>query len=113
MNMRKVLFTTAVMLTLAGCSQSETRVVDDKLHSLVIGKSTQAEILKSMGNPTTTTVNVGGSQTLVYSEEKRQKKQAGGESVQSRVVVLDIGADGLLSGISKTESSIETGSNVK
>ncbi|HWR02052.1 MAG TPA: hypothetical protein VN371_09335 [Chlorobaculum sp.] len=113
MNMKKVLCTTAVMLTLAGCSKSETRVVDDKLHSLVLGKSTQAEVLKSMGNPTTSTMNVGGSQTLVYSEEKRQKKQAGGESVQSKVVVLEIGADGVLTGISKTESSIETSSDGK
>ncbi|NTW53068.1 MAG: hypothetical protein HGB22_10860 [Chlorobiaceae bacterium] len=111
--MRTAFFTTAFMLMLVGCSNSETRISDDKLHSLVIGKSTQAEVLKSMGNPTSTTVNVSGNQTLLYSEEKRQKKQSGGESVKSRVVVLEIGPDGLLSGISTTDSSIETGSNAK
>jgi len=106
-------FTTAFILMLAGCTNSETRVTDDKLQSLAIGKSTETEILKSMGNPTSATVNSSGSKTLVYSEEKHQKKHAGGESVQSKVVIFEIGKDGRLTGISRTESSIETSSDVK
>jgi hypothetical protein len=113
MNMRKALFTMACIIMLAGCTKDETRVSDDKLHSLVIGKSTEAEILKSMGNPTSTTVTADGIKTLVYSEEKRQKKQAGGETVQSRVIVLEIGKDGNLAGTKRTESSTETNSDVK
>jgi hypothetical protein len=111
--MRKTLFTTALILMLAGCSKSEPRVTDDKSNALVIGKSTETEILKSMGNPTSTTLNAVGNKTLVYSEEKRQKKQSGGENVQSKVLVLEIGTDGKLTGISRTESSIETSSDVK
>jgi hypothetical protein len=111
--MRKTLFTTALILMLAGCSKSEPRVTYDKSNALVIGKSTETEILKSMGNPTSTTLNAVGNKTLVYSEEKRQKKQSGGENVQSKVLVLEIGTDGKLTGISRTESSIETSSDVK
>jgi hypothetical protein len=111
--MRKALLTTALILTLAGCTKDKTQVADDKLHSLVIGKSTEPEILKTMGNPTSSTLNTSGNKTLVYSEEKRQKKQSGGENVQSKVLVLEIGTDGKLTGISRTESSIETSSDVK
>ena len=90
MNMRKALFTTVCILTMAGCTNHETRVTNDKLSSLNIGKSTEAEILKIMGNPTSTTVNAGGSKTLEYSEEKHQKKKSGGERTQSKFVILDI-----------------------
>ncbi|NTU59388.1 MAG: hypothetical protein HGB00_10835 [Chlorobiaceae bacterium] len=113
MNIGKALFTTLLILTLAGCSKDTSQVTNDKLHSLAIGRSTEAEILKSIGNPTSATINADGTKTLVYSEEKRQKKQSGGESVQSKVIVLDIGTDGVLTGISKTEKSIDTGSEVK
>jgi len=111
--MRKAIFTTALILTLAGCTKDNTQVTDDKMHSLVIGKSTEPEILNTMGNPTSSTLNARGNKTLVYSEEKHQKKQSGGETVQSKVITFEIGTDGKLSGISRTESNIETSSDVK
>lgn len=73
MKLAKILFTTALCITLAGCA-STTPVSDrnsDLTHgnvqmNLVVGQTTKADVLESFGSPNIMTRDGGGQEVWTY-----------------------------------------------
>ena len=103
---------------LLGCASHGVIVSQEKVATLKKGESTEADVIATLGQPTTVTT-YNGVRMLVYSGSQVQSRPAsfipfigpfvGGADVKASSVVLRFGADGKLADIISTQTNTATG----
>lgn len=112
----------ALTLLLAGCVSGGTQVKDSALTQFQKGVTTEADVVKVLGPPQSTTTLGDGRRLVVYSGLHGQVKGttfipvvglfAGGASVHQSTVVFTFGQDGKLIEYSSTQSDAGSTSGV-
>lgn len=107
-----------VVASISGCASHGVMVSDQQAQQFQKGKSTEAEVVAVLGQPTTT-VTRGGSRTLMYSGAQAQARPAsfipiigplvGGSDVRASSVMFQFGPDGRLVDVVSTQHSSGTG----
>src|SRR5579859_2878429 len=112
----------AIELLLAGCVSSGTQVKDTALTQFQKGVTTEADVVKALGPPQSTTTLGDGRRLVIYSGMHGQVKGAtfipvvglfaGGATVHQSTVVFTFGQDGKLVEYSSTQSNADSTSGV-
>lgn len=103
---------------LLGCASHGVMVSPEKVATLKKGEATEADVIATLGNPTTVT-NVNGVRLLMYSGSQVQSRPAsfipiigplvGGSDVKASAVMFRFGADGKLVDVISTHTNSGTG----
>ena len=112
-----VIFMSMVLLT--GCMSSGVRVDEANLTSFEKGKTSYAEVIGRLGQPTTSTLLPDGRRMLMYTWVQAQARPqnfipligpfVGGADSRSSNVIIWIAADGRLDTYSASQSQYGTG----
>ncbi len=102
------------MASLSGCASHGVMVSDQQARQFQKGKSTEADVVAALGQPTTT-VTHGSTRTLLYSGAQAQARPAsfiplvgplvGGSDVRASSVMFQFGPDGRLVDVVSTQHS--------
>src|SRR6266850_1549897 len=65
--MRNVIQVVALAATLSGCAASGVQVTEQQAQGFQVGRSTYAEVVAALGDPTTVNSSSKGDRTAVYS----------------------------------------------
>ena len=119
----KLLIVMASLMLLAGCVSSGVKVDEANLAKFEAGKTTYAQVLGSLGPPTTNTLMPDGRRMLMYSwVQARARHQnfssivgpfIGGADSRSSNVILWISRDGTLETYSASQSQYGVGRNLE
>jgi hypothetical protein len=95
-----------IVLAFAGCVATGTQVKDSALTQFQKGVTTETDVERALGPPTSTTMSSDGTRSMSYSGVHAQPKAAsfipvvglfaGGASSQVSMVTLRFGQDGKL-----------------
>lgn len=118
--MRPFLF--VVVLLLASCVSSGTQVKDSALTQFQKGVTSEADVVKALGPPTSTSMVSDGSRVLAYVGTHAQAKAAsfipivglfkGGATGQTSVVTFRFGPDHKLLDYSSTQSNVDVNTGI-
>ena len=116
------IFATVFALSLAGCAASGVQVSEQQAQSFRVGKSTYAEVVGQLGDPTTSTVDSTGNRVAMYSYSAAQSRPQNfipyigplisGYDTKSSAVTFTFDARGILTGSSSTQNQMGTGANL-
>ena len=119
--MRKLLWLASALL-LAGCASAGTKVSEQQAQSFQVGKSTYAEVVATLGNPTSTTTSSNGNRIAVYSYAAVQSQPqnfipvvnrfASGYDTKKSAVAFNFDAQGILTHTSSTQGEMAVGTNL-
>ena len=119
--MKGMLGVIVLLAAVAGCVSTGTQVKDSALTQFQKGVTTEAEVVKALGPPQSTS-SMNGERYVVYAGAHAQAKAAsfipvvglfaGGASSQSSIVAFRFGADGRLVDWSSTQSNVGSTSGV-
>lgn len=114
--------TICALVVLNGCAASGVQVSEAQLSSLKVGKTTAADVLSILGQPTMRTKQSDGTSMMVYSYFEYKARPAtfipfigpfvGGADARSNTVTLRFDQDGKLMDTSSSESVVGSGSGV-
>lgn len=115
--MKKTFAALAVAVTLAGCASHGVMVSDQQLQQFKRGETTEAQVIASLGQPTTVST-YGGQRTLIYSGAQSQARAAtfipvigplvGGADVRASSVMFRV-VDGIVVDFSSTQTATGSG----
>jgi outer membrane protein assembly factor BamE (lipoprotein component of BamABCDE complex) len=110
-----------MVLILAGCVSSGTKVTQQQLTQFQVGKTTEAEVIAAFGAPTSSSVATDGSKTDVYQHISAHANAAtyipivgifaGGAKSTADTAVLNFDQQGILRSTSSStaHSDVNTG----
>jgi predicted PurR-regulated permease PerM len=107
---------------LAGCAASGVQVSEQQAQSFQVGRSTYADVVATLGEPTTSTVSSNGQRMAIYSYAAVQARPqnfipyigslVAGYDTTSSAVVFMFDQRGVLASTSSTKSGMGTGANL-
>lgn len=107
---------------IAGCAASGVQVSEQQMQSFQVGRSTYAEVVTALGEPTSNTVSSTGERMAIYSYAAVQSRPqnfipyigplVAGYDTKSSAVVFRFDHRGVLAGTSSTQSGMGTGANL-
>jgi outer membrane protein assembly factor BamE (lipoprotein component of BamABCDE complex) len=113
----KILLITLALL-LVGCVSSGTHVQDSALKQFQKGVTTEADVVKALGAPQSTSTSMSGAHTISYVGLSAQSKAAtfipivglfaGGANAQTSIVTFTFDTNGKLSDIQSQQSNAES-----
>lgn len=113
----------ASLMLLAGCVSAGVKVDEADLTKFEKGKTTYAQIVQTLGPPTSNSLLPDGRRLLAYTwVQARARPQnfipligplVGGADSRSTMVMIWIGADGTLASYSASQSQMGTGRNLE
>lgn len=116
--MKKLLLIVAAIY-LVGCAATGVEVKEESLADLKKGETTIQEVVAKIGNPTTSTLNMDGSRTIMYVYASSTTRPetfipyvgafVGGADTKSNVVSLMFDKDGVLQNYTSSASNYGTG----
>jgi len=114
--MKKIFISLLFALSLAGCGSQGVMVSEEKTQEFKEGVTTEQEIRQKLGPPSTVESSKKGK-VLIYEGGKLKYKAetfipvvgifAGGADTKSSKVIFQIGTDGKLKSINRSESTSE------
>lgn len=115
---RGVIVTALFAVALFGCASHGVMVSPEKVATLKKGEATEADVIATLGQPTTVT-NMNGVRMFMYSGAQAQARPAsfipfigplvGGADVQASAVMFRFGADGKLVDVISTHTNSGSG----
>lgn len=118
---KSLLAAIAAITLLAGCASHGVMVSPERVATLKKGEATEADVIATLGQPTTVT-NANGVRLLMYSGAHAQARPAsfipfigplvGGTDVKASAVLFRFGADGRLADVTSTHSTSGSGSGL-
>jgi hypothetical protein len=107
---------------LAGCAATGVKVTEQQAQAFKVGTSTYADVVASLGAPTTTSLSSNGTRTAVYTYAAvRSQAQnfipyigglVAGYDTQSSTVTFTFDGRGILTATTSTESGAGVGTNL-
>lgn len=107
-----------VVVVLSACASHGVMVSQEQVSALERGKTTEAEVIARLGQPTSVST-VNGQRTLIYSGAHAQARPAsfipfvgafvGGTDVRASSVILRFDATGHLADVISTQTASGTG----
>lgn len=105
-------FSVAFLLTLSACVSSGTKVTAQQVAAFTPGKTTEAQVIASLGEPNYATVGPDGSKTDMYMHNSMHATAvsfvpivgslAGGIKSNNSMVTLNFDANGVLKNVSSS-----------
>lgn len=112
----------AVAVLIASCAASGVQVTEQQAQSFQVGKSTYADVVTGLGEPTTNTVSSSGTRVAVYSYAAVQSRPqnfipyigplVSGYDTKSSAVAFTFDSRGVLTNTSSSQSNLGTGANL-
>ncbi|MCY4245029.1 MAG: outer membrane protein assembly factor BamE [Gammaproteobacteria bacterium] len=102
----QVLIATLALVILSGCAATGTKLTEQQIAQLEIGKTTYDQAIEILGEPTDVDLDSDGNRILVYEHTKAKAKGvnfipvvglfAGGTNTERDITKLYFGKDGVL-----------------
>jgi outer membrane protein assembly factor BamE (lipoprotein component of BamABCDE complex) len=118
-------FTAAALLAaaiLAACAASGVQVSEQQAQSFQVGKSTYADVVGQLGDPTSSVADSTGSRVVTYSYSAAQSRPQNfipyigpyisGYDTKSSAVTFTFDSRGVLKGSTSTQNQMGTGTNL-
>ena len=112
----------AAGLALSACASAGVQVSEQEAQSFVVGKSTYADVVGKLGNPTTTNLNPDGTRVAMYNYTAFQQRPEnfipyigpliGGADMKSSTVTFNFDRNGILLSTSSSQSQSGAGQNL-
>ena len=109
-------------LLLAGCAASGVQVSEQQAQSFQVGKSTYAEVIGQLGEPTTSTMDSRGTRIAVYNYSAMQSRPqnfipyigplVSGYDTKSSAVSFTFDKRNILTDTSSTQNNMGMGTNL-
>jgi len=109
-------------LSLAGCAASGVKVSDEQAQNFQVGRSTYADVVGTLGPPTTTSSSTNGMRVAIYSYAAVQSRPqnfipyigplVAGYDRSSSAVTFTFDARGILTNTTSTQNNLGTGANL-
>ena len=122
MRINSILAGVVIPFVLSACASAGVQVSEQEAESFVVGKSTYADVVAKLGNPTTTTVNPDGTRVAEYSYTAMQERPesfipyigglVGGADTKSNSVVFTFSKSNVLLSSSSSQSQMGMGENL-
>jgi hypothetical protein len=107
---------------LAGCAASGVQVSEQQAQSFQVGRSTYAEVVSQLGEPTTSTVDSKGTRIAVYNYSAVQSRPqnfipyigplVSGYDTKSSAVSFTFDRRNILTDTSSSQTNLGTGANL-
>ena len=120
--MKKLLVTIFLLMFVLGCAATGVEVKQESLTELKKGETTIPEVVSKFGEPTTKTLNMDGTQTLMYAYYQSTVRPetfipyigglVGGADTKVNSVILMFDKNGVLENFSASESKYGTGTGL-
>jgi hypothetical protein len=117
---RSAILLLAVLLS--GCAASGVKVSEDQAESFKVGKSTYADVVAGLGQPTSVNSSSNGTRTAVYTYAAVQSRPqnfipyigplVAGYDTQSSAVTFVFDQRGVLTNTSSTQTGLGAGANL-
>lgn len=119
---RGSLLAIGILLAVGGCMSTGVRVSEQEATSFTVGKSTYADVVAALGEPTTTTIDTSGVRVAVYAYSAMQQRPENfipyigpfiaGVDTKSSQVTFVFDRDGILRSTSSSQSQAGAGANL-
>jgi len=119
--MRRIIVGAAIAV-LAACAAAGVKVSDEQVAKLTKGQTTYAQVIASLGRPTSEITRSDGSRFVVYSYAQTQVRGstfipivgafAGGGDTSSQAVVLTFDRTGVLQDYTSSKTQIGSGTGL-
>jgi len=120
--MRNVIQVVALAATLSGCAASGVQVTEQQAQGFQVGRSTYAEVVAALGDPTTVNSSSKGDRTAVYSYSAISSRPqnfipyigpwVSGYDTKSSAVTFVFDSRGVLKETNSTQNSMGSGANL-
>lgn len=107
---------------LAGCASTGVHVSEEQAQAFQVGRSTYADVVAALGEPTTSTVAANGTRVIVYSYSAVQSRPqnfipyigplVAGYDTKSSAVTLMFDARGVLANSTSSQTNVGGGANL-
>ncbi|MHB8389263.1 MAG: outer membrane protein assembly factor BamE domain-containing protein [Acidobacteriaceae bacterium] len=118
----RYLFVGIALLALSGCMSMGTKVDQDQLSQFVKGRTTYAEVVQQLGEPTQNTINSDGTRTITYFYSQSQARAVdfipvvgaflGGSTSKDTTVTLNFDRRSLLTNYTATQGGMNVGTGI-
>lgn len=118
----RYLFVLIAIFALSGCMSMGTKVDQDQLSQFVKGRTTYAEVVQQLGEPTQNTINSDGTRTITYTYSHSQVKASsfipivgaflGGSTSEDTTVTLNFDRRSLLTNYTATQGGMDVGTGI-
>ena len=122
MRTTRVLALCGALAGLTGCAAAGVQVTDQQAQSFKVGRSTYADVVAQLGQPTTVSTSTNGQRVAVYSYAAMSARPqnfipyigpfVAGYDTQSSAVMFIFDARGILRETSSTQSNHGIGANL-
>jgi hypothetical protein len=112
----------ALALLVANCAAGGVQVTEQQAKGFQVGKSTYADVVAALGEPTTTTMSSNGNRVAIYSYAAMQARPQNfipyigpfisGYDTKSSAVAFTFNARGVLAETSSSQSNVGIGANL-
>lgn len=120
--MRNVIGATASIVILSGCAASGVQVTEQQSQGFQVGKSTYAEVVAGLGEPTTVNSSSKGERVAVYSYSAISSRPqnfipyigpwVSGYDTKSSAVTFVFDSKGILKETTSSQSNMGAGANL-
>ena len=120
--MRGVVVSILGAMLLCGCAASGVQVSEQQAQSFQVGRSTYAEVVGQLGEPTSTSVDSKGARIATYSYNAVSSRPqnflpyigplVAGYDTKSSAVTFTFNTRGVLTNMASTQSNVGAGSNL-